>query len=133
MSDKGKEILSQEKRMAKAKDVRIVFTTPEYFNVVDEFGSLKYVGRIRAPKPHVEDSCTCKDFENRNSEEYVAEHGFALQCKHLIAARSVRFRDIIPEGFDCYENDVFVKRIADAEQVQVWLLTNPGKRRFERV
>jgi len=91
MSDAGKEMMSQEKREKKSRDVKIVFTTPDWFNVVDEQGNFKYNGTVRAATPSLEDSCSCPDFGNRNSEEYKAEHGFALQCKHILKARSVRY------------------------------------------
>lgn len=94
--DAGKQILSDEKRIKKAKtEVRIQFTVlgdiESNFIVLDDDDCAKYDGKIVGKSPHLDDYCKCPDHNNRNTENYVADHGYAFQCKHLIKARLVRF------------------------------------------
>lgn len=88
--DAGKELIHEERRVARAKDVKIVFVKQEtqfyYFNVVDADGNLKYNGSITA-EPSVMDDCSCPSFKNNNNDAYMASHAIAFQCKHIIAAR----------------------------------------------
>lgn len=94
--DQGKQILSDEKRISKAKsEVRIQITVlgepQSNFIVLDEDNCAKYDGHIIGPEPNPDDYCKCPDHTNRNTPEYIATHGYALQCKHLIKARLVRY------------------------------------------
>lgn len=88
--DAGKEIIHEERRVARAKDVKIVFTGHDsigtWFNVVDEQNNLKYHGLIAA-EPSMVDNCSCPSFTNNNNDAYMAAHSIAFQCKHIIAAR----------------------------------------------
>ena len=89
MTDKGKEILSNEKRKEKTKEVKIQFDDPFHFKVLGEDGKLKYIGKLSPDFPLTE-ICTCPDQFHRNSENFRNEHGYALQCKHLRTAHEKR-------------------------------------------
>lgn len=91
-----------EKRIKNSKDVKIQFTTPNEFSVLDDDGNIKYYGKVSANKE--EDECSCPSWnfgmkfelaspENNSKGEsrYQAENGFSFQCKHLILAREVRY------------------------------------------
>lgn len=89
----GHQILSQEKRIAKSKEVNIqfMFLAPEfcYYYVLNDEGKIKYTGRIEIIKSLTE-GCSCPDQFHRNNRFYQDEHGFALQCKHMISAKKLR-------------------------------------------
>lgn len=95
----GKQILSDEKRTNKAKtEVKVQLTVlgeiQNSFIVLDDDNCAKYDGTIYGPKPHIDDYCKCPDYTNRNTEEFVAEHGYSKQCKHIIKAKLQRFGDV---------------------------------------
>jgi len=85
------QILSQEKREEKSKDVKLKFflatDTFCYYRVLN--GQMTYTGRIES-KPSLTEGCTCHDQFHRNDRFYQDEHGFALQCKHMIQAKKLR-------------------------------------------
>jgi len=94
--DQGKQILSDEKRINKAKsEVRLQLTVigevENNFIVLDDDDCAKYSGVIYGETPNIKDNCVCPDFINRNTEEFVATHGYAKQCKHIIKAKLQRF------------------------------------------
>lgn len=95
-----------EKRIQKSKDIKIQFTSPDSFVVLDESENIKYYGKISDNK--VDDECSCPSwvygmaFEKASAENnskgesrYMAENGTAFQCKHIIGARSVRYGEKI--------------------------------------
>jgi hypothetical protein len=87
--DKGKEILSNEKRQVASKEVQIFFQDANHFNILNDEGKIKYIGKLDTEHPEQE-MCTCPDQFFRNTENYRAENGYALQCKHLILAHETR-------------------------------------------
>lgn len=106
--DEGKQILQDDKRKERSKDVEIQFVDGvfQHFNVVaadDEFdkknpellklkkGEIKYLGAIISKEPHQKDFCTCESFYFGNSDEYKKANPAAFQCKHLHAARAIRY------------------------------------------
>lgn len=91
-----------EKRIQKSKDVKIQFTAPNDFVVLDESGGIKYYGKLSDNK--IDDECSCPSWnfgmkfelasEENNSKgesRYLAENGHAFQCKHIIGAREIRY------------------------------------------
>ena len=56
-------------------------------------GDMKYAGRIIEQNPHMDDNCTCPSFFHGNVSKWTDEHGYAFQCKHVIAARSIRYQN----------------------------------------
>ena len=89
----GHQLFSQEKRIEKSEKIRIefVFVAPEfcYFNVLNKEGKIKYIGRIEIVKSLTEE-CSCPDQFHRNNRFYQHEHGFSLQCKHMLKAKKLR-------------------------------------------
>lgn len=50
---------------------------------------IAYDGNVE-PNPSIADDCKCPSFVNNNAKAeglYSDTHGFAFQCKHIIAAR----------------------------------------------
>lgn len=88
----SRQILANEKRAQRSKDCKIQFTSMDYnsanFFVLDIDDSIKYVGRVER-YPSIEEACTCPDQFHRNNTEYKNEHGFSLNCKHMIKAKSM--------------------------------------------
>lgn len=104
-SSENKDTATQlAKRISKSKDVKIVFVDPQTFNVVDSEGNLKYFGKLTANKEG--DECSCPSYEYgmkyesateeklKGESRYLAENGFAFQCKHIISARSIRYGEV---------------------------------------
>ena len=98
-SREGKDTPQQlERRKQKSKDVEIQFINPFDYNVLDEEGNVKYVCHIDPDSPDM-DECTCASFlygmkydmvtddSLKGESRFVAENGFAFQCKHLIKGR----------------------------------------------
>jgi hypothetical protein len=110
--DKGKQILELQKREARAKEVGIQFIDElfQHFNVLatnDEFdkktgapkfkkGEIKHLGVLFDKEPTFKDVCTCESFFFGNSDEFKKANIASFQCKHLIAAREIRF-GVVPE------------------------------------
>ena len=92
------QILSHEKRKTKSKDcvVRFIKSTEKfaYYDALDEDGSIKYIGRIEKI-PSLSEYCSCPDQFHRNNESFQNEHGYSMQCKHMIQA-------IIKRGWNCW-------------------------------
>ncbi len=82
--DSGKETIFKDRRMARANTVNIQFVNPTDFNVVDEEGSLKYVGTVKKPV-----NCTCHSFINLNTEQYEKAHPEPAKCKHIYRAEEL--------------------------------------------
>ncbi len=82
--DSGKETIFEERRKARANTVKIVFVNPTDFNVVDEEGSLKYVGTVKDPV-----NCTCHSFVNLNTPAYEKAHPEPAKCKHIYRAEEL--------------------------------------------
>lgn len=82
--DAGKEIIHKEARKARASTVNIVFVNPTDFNVVDDDGSLKYVGTVKEPV-----NCTCHSFVNLNTPTYTSTHSEPAKCKHIYRAEEI--------------------------------------------
>ena len=90
-------------RVEKSKAVDIQFdNTLQSFVVFDENKNIKYYGKISDNK--TEDECSCPSWtygmkfddataENKSKGEsrYVAENGYNFPCKHIIAARKIRY------------------------------------------
>jgi hypothetical protein len=104
--DAGKQIQQDEKRQERAKDVSIQFIDGNHFNVLakeDEFdkknpelikhkkGEIKYYGVIIGKEPHARDFCTCESAWYGNTDEFKKASPIAFQCKHLHAARAIRY------------------------------------------
>ncbi len=106
--DVGKQILHDDKRKERAKDVQIQFIDDKFqhFNVVaaeDEFdkknpellkhkkGDIKYYGVIIGKEPNPRDFCTCESAWYGNTDEFKKASAFAFQCKHIHKAREVRY------------------------------------------
>ena len=105
--DAGKEIIFDERRQARAKEVGIQFVDGLYqhFNVIttkDEFdkktgllklaaGTIKHMGILWGREPSIKDVCTCESFQFGNSDEFKKSHTHSFQCKHLHSARQIRF------------------------------------------
>lgn len=104
----------QEKRAIASLEVFVVFNSPDQFVVTEKdpkicaaFGEPnkeKYFGKVSKNKEN--DECSCPSFVygmayekmedgTKGESRYVAEHGTAFQCKHLIRARSIRFGEKI--------------------------------------
>lgn len=103
--DNSKTIISEEKRASKAKDVWIQFTESDgeidKFNVLNEEGNIKYFGQIKSKIPNESDKCSCPSYtygmqydkiedEYKGESNYLREHGYSFQCKHIISARAKR-------------------------------------------
>lgn len=106
--DSGKESIFDDKRKERAKDVKIQFIDDKFqhFNVVaaeDEYDKknpelikyhkdeIKYYGVIIAKEPSPRDFCTCESAWFGNSDEYKKAHPASFQCKHIHAAREIRY------------------------------------------
>ena len=91
--ENSNQIFTQEKRIKKAKNTLVQFVTLEekqsYFNIVEKNGTIKYIGKI-TKQDSLNEYCTCPDHFHRNTENYKNEHGFCLQCKHMIQAKTLR-------------------------------------------
>lgn len=89
--DTGKQILQEERRKEKSKDVRVRLTSTTTngfaFQVVDDDDKTKYIGEIS--KDHVHDQCTCPSFFHSYNEAYKASNPLPFQCKHIINAHSM--------------------------------------------
>ena len=100
--DAGKEIIFDERRAERAKEVGLLFHDQYHFDVIatkDEFdkkfpdlikvkkGDVKHRGVIWGKEPSVKDSCSCESFMFGNDDEWKTSHIFSFQCKHLHAAR----------------------------------------------
>lgn len=89
----GKQIITQEKRVKKAKDTKIQFIYLEeklsYYNVLDADDKIKYIGRIEKIKS-CNEYCSCPDQFHRSNKTYQDEHGYSLQCKHMLSAKIKR-------------------------------------------
>ncbi len=82
--DEGKQMIFKERREKASKEVKIVFTTNNNFNVVSESGDLKYNGSV------IPSDCTCPSFIQNNTEKYESSHPEPFLCKHLIKAISFK-------------------------------------------
>lgn len=92
-------------RIERSKEVVLKFTDSENFLVLepeDRFDKktgiqvankddVKYHGKVMSHVPHIEDDCDCPSFYHGNVEKWIVSHGFAFQCKHLVAARELRY------------------------------------------
>lgn len=100
-SREGKDTaIMLEGRKERSKQVKIMFQSPENFDVLDENNNVKYFG-ILCPK-EINDECSCPDwnfsmrFEKLGDEgekgesRYVAENGHNYNCKHIIRARNLK-------------------------------------------
>jgi len=87
----GKYILQEEKRIERSKDVKVRFYDSQNFLIVDESGDVKYDGKLIGHDFDMDDYCTCQSFQHGNVKNYIDEHGYAFQCKHIIKARQLRF------------------------------------------
>lgn len=91
----------EDKRKQKSKDVIVRFDNPTDFRVLDENQETKYLGKIDIEK-NVDDECSCDSFcygmkfekisddSEKIESRYMAEHGTAFQCKHIIRAKNIR-------------------------------------------
>ena len=100
--------LELDRREQASKKVKIVFVEDSFtnFNVLNEDGTTKYLGKIDLEK-NVDDQCTCDSFYygmqfEKISEDsvkvesrYVNEHGTTYQCKHVLAAKALHKEDIL--------------------------------------
>lgn len=106
--DAGKQLIQDEKRQERARDVQIQFIDGNHFNVLtkeDEFdkknpelikrkkGEIKYYGVLVTKEPHSRDFCTCESAWYGNTDEFKKSSPIAFQCKHLHAARAIRYGD----------------------------------------
>jgi len=101
-SREGKDTVQQlEKRIEKSKDVTIQFDSLTSFKVLDN-GKTKYFGKIDIEKS-VKDECSCDSFfygmkfvklpdSEKIESRYMAENGFAFQCKHVLRAKELRLQ-----------------------------------------
>ena len=103
-SREGKDTAIQhEGRVQRSKDVVIQFIDESMFNVMDGT-KIKYLGKISEDKQS--DDCTCQSFTygqrydemedgSKGESRYEAENGHRYQCKHIIKARSLRYKEEI--------------------------------------
>lgn len=105
--DEGKLELFLDRRITRSKDVAIEFVgnNLQHFNVIateEELdkktklikfakGAVKYIGTIFGHDPDKSDYCSCDSFWYGNDDEWKKSHGYAFQCKHIIAARTIRY------------------------------------------
>ncbi len=82
--DEGKQMIFKERREKASKDVKIIFSTNNNFNVVDEEGNLKYNGSV------IPLDCTCPSFIHGNPEKYESSHPDFFKCKHLFKAIEIK-------------------------------------------
>ncbi len=91
--DTLQQIFSQEKRTISSKSVTVRFVKSTnnfaYYDVLNKDIKIKYIGRIEKTKS-CNEYCSCYDQFHRNSKSYQDEHGFSLQCKHMIQAKEKR-------------------------------------------
>lgn len=82
--DKYKDMKAEENRRIKSSNVKIRIENMEgNFSVLDNLEQVKYTGYI-----HKDDHfCSCPSFENGNTEDYTATHGFQFECKHVMRAK----------------------------------------------
>lgn len=92
--DIGKQILHEEARHSRTKDVILKFVDSLSFLVIKKEASnarkiklnnIKYFGRLSP------DSCTCQSFYHGNSENYKTTHPYPFSCKHLMKAKEMRY------------------------------------------
>ncbi|MEK6829268.1 MAG: hypothetical protein AABY15_04010 [Nanoarchaeota archaeon] len=103
--DNSKTLSAEEKRKTKSSEVWIQFLEADgvmsKFNVLDEEGNIKYLGQIKDKEQSDIDNCTCPSFmygmsydkiesEYKGESNFVREHGYNFNCKHIIAARVKR-------------------------------------------
>lgn len=104
--ENSKTIVSEEKRISKSKQVWIQFSESDgkidKFNVLDEQGNIKYFGQIESQEPKESDKCSCPSYtygmrydkigeDYKGESDYLREHGYSFQCKHIIKARLQRY------------------------------------------
>ena len=91
--DNFKEQKEFDKRVEASKQVLVCFPIKgdyQDFIVVDEHGSQKYNGKVIGVDFDKLDYCSCPSFTNNNDTKmgsYTDTHGYAFQCKHILAAR----------------------------------------------
>jgi len=78
--DQGKMMIQEDARKAKAKEVKIKFTTAHEFIVLDEEGNQKYNGSLYPL------NCSCPSFLHLNPDKHMDSHGELAKCKHIFAA-----------------------------------------------
>jgi len=82
--DTGKMMLESDRRIQASKEVKLVFTTNNNFNVLDDEGNLKYNGSV------IPLDCTCPSFIHLNPDKHMDSHGEFAKCKHLFKAIEVK-------------------------------------------
>lgn len=93
-------------RIERSKDVSLKFVDAENNFVVvfpeneidkktgiqtHDKGDMKYAGLVIGLEPSMNDNCTCPSFFHGNVSKWTDEHGYSFQCKHVIAAREIRY------------------------------------------
>ena len=104
--DNSKTLFAETKRKTKSSEVWIQFIESDgiisKFKVLDEDGNSKYEGTIKSDTPSDADKCTCLSYiygmqydkienEYKGESNYLREHGYNFQCKHIISARTKRY------------------------------------------
>lgn len=105
--DAGKEIIHEQARQERAKDVMIQFVDDKFqhFNVISDKdetdkktglikvkqGDIKHIGAVWGKEPSTKDFCTCESFWYSNSDDYKKTHATSFNCKHILSAREIRF------------------------------------------
>ncbi|GEM_PF-4497198 len=107
----GKDtVYFQERRKEASKKVKLQFVDEEFkkFNVLDDSGNVKYLGKIDLEKS-IDDDCSCPSFEygmqyekldeigKKGKSLYLEYNGTAFQCKHIIRAKSMRMIGLMEE------------------------------------
>jgi len=82
--DQGKLFLFEDRRKEASKDVKLVFTTSNNFQVLDDTDSVKYSGTV------IPSNCSCPSFIHLNPDKHMDSHGEFALCKHLYHAIEVK-------------------------------------------
>ena len=89
----GHQFIQHQRREERASNVKLEFFFLSddfcYYRVLSNDNKIKYTGRIEKTKSLTE-GCSCPDQFHKNNRFYKDEHGFALQCKHIIQAKKKR-------------------------------------------
>lgn len=77
-------MLESDRRKEASKNVKLVFTTSNNFQVLDDDKNVKYSGSI------IPSSCSCESFKWLNPDKHMDSHGVLALCKHLYHAAEVK-------------------------------------------
>ena len=82
--DTGKMMLESDRRKEASKNVKLVFTTSNNFQVLDDQKNVRYSGSI------IPSSCSCESFKWLNPDKHMDSHGELAKCKHVLKGEQVK-------------------------------------------